>query len=466
MECQSSSKKSTYEDISENSSSKYHHIETKPNLKDSSKQVKAALMRYNQSDKVYISQVDKNLKNLSYCSNDADKSINTKKRYSVSEIEDSIKSSAKRKSKIKNVAREKMKSISSASSIKSIPYIKKSSSDIYNTPCNARKELEISNPDHLEELKQSILEADKKIEENKHPNNMQVPAHHSNHGSSGSKGIANETLSSIYSIVEENSVWNKRHDISVVEADGILEQINSRMMKLHFEMIYKNLDKNDGKIDDFSFEIDNTNNMIVPKNSKDPIKIKKFVQLPHNEDLYKETERSDGRLQWIADTQTIRIFSQSPKREKEGVCSPFTSPMSHSRSSMKDITSPGSSTKPSMSHKRAKRSMYQNEWSTENFYNNNVYYNKNDVVVSLISYDEIKDHEDQTKDKNDDIEIERELEFSQKFVNMNNPNNSMQGEKSFDSRISNDTESINTNNYSFLSYGKNFYKLHHFNFFI
>lgn len=79
------------------------------------------------------------------------------------------------------------------------------------------------------------------------------------------------------------------------------------------------------------------------------------------------------------------------------------------------------------------------------------------MVVSLISYDEIKDHEDQTKDKNDDIEIERELEFSQKFVNMNNPNNSMQGEKSFDSRISNDTESINTNNYSFLSYGKDFF---------
>jgi len=69
-------------------------------------------------------------------------------------------------------------------------------------------------------------------------------------------------------------VCNKRHDISVVEADGILDQINSRMMKLHFEMIYKNLDKEEGKTDDFSFEIDNMNNMIVPKNLEAPIKTK------------------------------------------------------------------------------------------------------------------------------------------------------------------------------------------------
>lgn len=55
-------------------------------------------------------------------------------------------------------------------------------------------------------------------------------------------------------------------------------------------MIYKNLDKEDGKISDFSFEIDNTNNMIVPKNSNDPIKNKRFVQLPHRVDLYKEEE--------------------------------------------------------------------------------------------------------------------------------------------------------------------------------
>lgn len=67
---------------------------------------------------------------------------------------------------------------------------------------------------------------------------------------------------------------NKRHDISVVEADGILDQINSRMMKLHFEMTYKNLDKEEGKTDDFSFEIDNMNNMIMPKNLEAPIKTK------------------------------------------------------------------------------------------------------------------------------------------------------------------------------------------------
>ena len=56
------------------------------------------------------------------------------------------------------------------------------------------------------------------------------------------------------------------------------------------------------------------------------------------------------------------------------------------------------------------------------------------------------------KDKNDDIEIERELEYSQNFIPISNPNLSTQFEKSFESRVSEGTESINTNNYSFNSW--------------
>ena len=105
------------------------------------------------------------------------------------------------------------------------------------------------------------------------------------------------------------------------------------MMKLHFEMIYKNLDKQDGQADDFSFEIDNTNNMIVPKNSDAPIRTKKFVQLPYCEDLYQENELSNGNIQWRADTQTIRIFPHSPTRNQNAsVSSPFTSPQTNPRS--------------------------------------------------------------------------------------------------------------------------------------
>jgi hypothetical protein len=165
-------------------------------------------------------------------------------------------------------------------------------------------------------------------------------------------------------------------------------------------------------------------------------------------------------LQWVADTHTVKIFSQSPKRDKSGIASPFTSPHSQSRGSIKDVTSPASSTKPSMSTKRrSKRSMYQTQCSTENLYKNNVHYDKNNVLVSQSNFTEVNDHEDDNKDRNDDLEIEQELDYTQNFIPITNPNNSMQGEKSFDSRYSEGAESINTNNYSFLSYGKSYSKV-------
>lgn len=153
-----------------------------------------------------------------------------------------------------------------------------------------------------------------------------------------------------------------KHDISVVEADGILDQINSRMMKLHFEMIYKNLDKQDGNIENFSFEIDNTNNMAVPKNSEFAMK-NKFVQLPYREDLYKELEQSNGQLKWVEDTQTIRIFPQSPVRDNASVSSPFTSPHTNTRTPSRKVMSPSSSTRPTQSTNRinVRRSMYESQ---------------------------------------------------------------------------------------------------------
>lgn len=263
-----------------------------------------------------------------------------------------------------------------------------------------------------------------------------------------------ETLSSIYTSIEENSVCNKRHDISVVEADGLIDQINNRMMKFHFEMIYKNLDKQYGNINDFSFEIDNTNNMIVPKNSNNPIKNKRFIQLPCREDLYKEKELSNGNLQWIEDTQTIRLYPQSPVRDAGSVSSPFTSPQTNARTPYRNVTSPGSSTRASKSTIRhhAKRSMYENQYNSQNMYNKSIYLSKEYNNLNHSSIIEINDHEDAEKDKNDDIEIERELEYSQVFISILNPNTSTQFEKSFESRVSEGTESINTNNYSFNSW--------------
>ena len=65
---------------------------------------------------------------------------------------------------------------------------------------------------------------------------------------------------------------------------------------------------------------------------------------------------------------------------------------------------------------------------------------------------EVKDHEDLEKDRNDDLEIQRELEISQRFVAANDSKSDLsQIERSFDSRFSDGTESINTNNYSFIS---------------
>lgn len=296
----------------------------------------------------------KNNKNLSYCSNDDEKSISSKKRNSISGNTSALNYVSRNDDKV-IIERSKMRSISSASTVKTFQSIhKKLNSGNKYTKIQAVKEYEVKEQvsNILKEVKPSVL-YNKEVKEpvRFHPQPVLTP-----------KGI-DDTLSSIYSTIEENSVCNKRHDISVVEADTILDQINSRMIKLHFEMIYKNLDKVDNKNDDFSFEIDNTNNMIVPKNSSLPTKNKKFVQLPQREDLYTEQELSNGNLQWIADTQTIRIFPHSPTRnENASISSPFTSPQTNPRSPNGSLMTPGStlaySEKP-MSSKNMKKAMYQ-----------------------------------------------------------------------------------------------------------
>ena len=64
------------------------------------------------------------------------------------------------------------------------------------------------------------------------------------------------------SSLSEKSVFQKRHETTLVEGEGIVEQINSRMMKLHFEMIYKGGEQpEEEKLKDFSFEIDNLNGL-------------------------------------------------------------------------------------------------------------------------------------------------------------------------------------------------------------
>ena len=60
-------------------------------------------------------------------------------------------------------------------------------------------------------------------------------------------------------------------------------------MQLHMEMVYKNLDEKDNdrtQVSNFSFEIDQTNNMIVPNNVNQPIKEMNFVRLPDKMELY------------------------------------------------------------------------------------------------------------------------------------------------------------------------------------
>ena len=87
---------------------------------------------------------------------------------------DAKNSSAKKKQNINQISRDKMRSISSASSVKSIPSVKKVQSRHHEAQ-DYRKEIEIvDQPDQFDELKKSIIEADKKIEENKHPNNNKI----------------------------------------------------------------------------------------------------------------------------------------------------------------------------------------------------------------------------------------------------------------------------------------------------
>jgi hypothetical protein len=429
----------------EKDAKKFYRMDYNQSIKDSSKQIKVPFKVYNKNENLISKKYKKNNKNLSYCSNDEDKSVSYRKRNSMSGNNTSLNTSSRRKEKLKPKERTKVRSISSASTVKTFDILSKNNapsdpnlkykktlkeSEVREQVSNILKNFEYQKEKQIEEPK---------LEESKHEIHM--------------KNL-DDTLSSIYSTIEENSVWNKRHDVSVVEADGILDQINSRMMKLHFEMIYKNLDKEDGKISDFSFEIDNTNNMIVPKNSNAPIKNKKFVQLPHRVDLYKEQECSDGKVKWVEDTQTIRIFSHSPTRNTNGsISSPFTSPQTNPRSPESQIQSPNSTLNPnhrSRKDQRVKLSMYEYSCTSTQYYENGLVMKPSRAVKSPIK--EVKDHEDNEKDRNDDIEIERELEYSQKFITANDSKSDLsQIERSFDSRFSEGTESINTNNYSFIS---------------
>lgn len=368
--------------------------------------------------------------NLSYCSND-DESMGAKKRNSISGNTSGV-----------DVGKTKMRTINSASSIKAIQSMQRKSSNQskYNMVQNVKRyDLKDQASNIIPEIQPKVMMNEESLNEvsGSYQFQGQLP-----------KDI-NDTLSSLYSTIEENSVCNKRHDISVVEADAILDQINSRMIKLHFEMIYKNLDKVDNKNDDFSFEIDNMNNMIVPKNSSLPTKNKKFVQLPQRVDLYKENELSNGQLQWIEDRQTIRIFSQSPPRnENASISSPFTSPQTNPRSPNGSVMSPNStrhcgscrSTKPS------KRVMNQYHKPSTHYYQNSIIVDHRKMHNAEQMMVEINDHDDKEKDKNDDIEIE--LEYSQNFINLHD---NSQVEKSFESRISEGAKSIDTNNYSFMT---------------
>jgi hypothetical protein len=368
---------------------KFYKMQFNAVTMNSNKQIKHAFKTYNKNDNI-IAQKYKNL------SNEGEKSESSKKRNSISGNSSVLNTSSKNVNKVTKPERSKMRSISSASSIKTFQTTQK---------------------------KTWSNEAPQKID---------------------------ETLSEIYSSIEENSVCNKRHDISVVEADGILDQINSRMMKFHFEMIYKNLDMQGAQDDDFSFEIDNTNNMIVPKNSSDPIKDKKFVQLPHREDLYHENELSNGNIQWKADINTIRIFPKSPIRNQNAsTSSPFTSPQTNP-CSPGVLLSPKSGRRGSSSKYSVKQSMYSFQRSSNHYYEQNNIIKEQKQKQTLSKQVEIKDHEDNEKDINDDIEIERELEYSQNFIPIHDPNSS-QVEKSFESRFSEGTESVNTNNFSFIS---------------
>jgi len=104
---------------------KIDKIEYNPEFKDSNKQIMAAFKRYSKNENMISAKFQKNKKNLSYSSNDDnEKSTNTKKRNSVSGNESSIQNSIKRKQKVSQITRDKMRSISSASSVKSFQSIK------------------------------------------------------------------------------------------------------------------------------------------------------------------------------------------------------------------------------------------------------------------------------------------------------------------------------------------------------
>ena len=75
---------------------------------------------------------------------------------------------------------------------------------------------------------------------------------------------------------------------------------------MHLEMVYK---KNECEVDrslgsNFSFEIDETNNMIVPNNVNAPIQHLNFVRLPNHMELYKESGRGKN-MQWKVDRDTV-----------------------------------------------------------------------------------------------------------------------------------------------------------------
>lgn len=102
----------------ENCIDKIYQVENNPSMKSSSKHVKAAFKLYSKNENFVSKKYMKNTKNLSYCSNEEEKSITGKKRNSVSGSNSSLNTSSKQYEKCTTIERSKMRSISSASSIK------------------------------------------------------------------------------------------------------------------------------------------------------------------------------------------------------------------------------------------------------------------------------------------------------------------------------------------------------------
>ena len=79
-------------------------------------------------------------------------------------------------------------------------------------------------------------------------------------------------------------------------------------MQLHMEMVYKNTETAEpANQNNFSFEIDQTNQMYVPNNVAEPIWDLNFVRLPTKLDLYKEFQGKGG-IKWEMDKKTIWIL--------------------------------------------------------------------------------------------------------------------------------------------------------------